>query len=207
MPRKAPNQVIEHRISLSNFEREQLINQLTLSRDNRLYASGINSVGSILGGGALLWGIGLYFGLNLLDKGKDTVQNFVDRSSTYISDILTEVTGGLTPREQEFFRKAFNKLDEEIRKLNRQETLDDSAIAGTVALMRQGDLSYDEGKAILDQVKLSQDQTAETRAQIVGARARLRQLQTNADKGWLESMFDMVNGDGIDLARAIIAVS
>jgi len=207
MPRKAPSQVIEHRISLSNFEREQLINQLTLSRDNRLYASGINSVGSILGGGALLWGIGLYFGFNLLDKGKDTVQNFVDRSSTYISDILTEVTGGLTPREQEFFRKAFDKLDEEIRKLNRQETLDDSAIAGTVALMRQGDLSYDEGKAILDQVKLSQEQTAETRAQIVGARARLRQLQTNADKGWLDSMFDMVNGNGIDLARAIIAVS
>jgi len=207
MPRKAPNQVIEHRLSFSNFEREQILNQLSLNRDNQLFTSGINSVGSILGGGALLWGIGLYFGLDLLTKGKDSIQNFVDKSSTYISDILTEVTGGLTPREQEFFRRAFDKLDEEIRKLNRQETLDDSAIAGTVALMRQGDLSYDEGKAILDQVKLSQDQTADTRAQIVSARARLRQLQSNAQKGWLDSMFDMVNGNGYDLAKAILAIT
>lgn len=207
MPRKAPNQVIEHRISFSNFERDQILSQLEKQRENRLYASGIASAGAVLGGGALLWGIGLYFGINLYDKAKDNLQDFVDNSSTYISDILTQVTGGLTPREQEFFRRAFDKLDEEIRKLNRQEALDDSAIAGTVALMRQGDLTYEEGKAILDKVAESQDQTTAMRQEIVNARAHLRQLQSDAQKGWLDAIFDMVDGDGYDLAKAIIAVT
>lgn len=207
MPRKAPNQVIEHRISLSNFEREQILSQLEKQRENQLYASGISSAGAVLGGGALLWGIGLYFGINIYDRAKGNIQDFVDNTSTYISDILTQVTGGLTPREQEFFRRAFDALDEEIRKLNRQEELDDSAIAGTVALMRQGDLTYEEGKAILDKVKESQDITFARRQEIVNARAKLRQLQTDAQKGWLESMFDLVDGDGYDLAKAILALT
>ena len=156
-----------------------------------------------MGSGALLWGIGLYFGYNLFDKAKDGVQGFVDNTSTYIADILTEVTGGLTAREREFFRRAFNSLDKEIRKLNRQETLDDSAIAGTVALMRQGDLTYDEGKAILDKVKESQEETMAMRSEIVNARRRLLALQADANKGWLESMFDLAQGNAIDLARAI----
>lgn len=203
MPRKAPNQVIEHRISLSNFEREQLLQQLEKNRENRLYSSGISSAGAVLGSGALLWGIGLYFGYNLFDKAKDSVQDWVDTTSTYIADILTEVTGGLTEREREFFRKAFDALDEEIRKLNRQEQLDDSAIAGTVALMRSGELTYAEGKAILDTVAISQEQTAALRVEITAARRRLLALQSQADKGWLDAMWDLAEGNAIDLARAI----
>lgn len=205
MPRKAPNQVIEHRISLSNFEREQILKQLALNRENALFTSGINSAGTILGSGALLWGIGLYFGYNLFDKAKDGVQGWVDKTSTYISDILTEVTGGLTPREREFFRNAFDALDEEIRKLNRQETLDDSAIAGTVALMRQGDLTYEEGKAILDKVKESQEETMAMRTTIVEARRKLLALQAEANKGWLDAIYDLP-ANPIDLARAINAL-
>lgn len=203
MPRKAPNQVVEHRISFSNFERQQIIEQLEKQRDNQLLTSGIQGAGSIIGSGALLWGIGLYFGYNLVSKAKENIQDFVDNSSTYIADILTEVTGGLTADEREFFRKAFDSLDEEIRKLNRQEELDDSAIAGTVALMRQGDLTYDEGKAILDKVAESQAETAEIRAQIVLARSRLRQLQARESKGWIPSITGVT---GIDLAIAIIRI-
>jgi len=206
MPRKAPNQVIEHRISLSNFEREQLLKQFELQRENALYTSGIKSAGSVLGSGALLWGIGLYFGYNLFDKAKENLEGWVDKTSTYIADILTEVTGGLTPREQEFFKRAFDKLDEEIRKLNRQESLDDSAIAGTVALMRQGDLSYEEGKAILDKVKESQNETDALRVEIVNARRRLLALQAQADKGWLDAVWDLAEGNAIDLARAITSL-
>ena len=203
MPRKAPNQVVEHRISFSNFERQQIIEQLEKQRDNQLLTSGIQGAGSIIGSGALLWGIGLYFGYNLVSKAKENIQDFVDSSSTYIADILTEVTGGLTADEREFFRKAFDSLDEEIRKLNRQEELDDSAIAGTVALMRQGDLTYEEGKAILDKVAESQAETAEIRAQIVLARSRLRQLQARESKGWIPSITGVT---GIDLAIAIIRI-
>jgi hypothetical protein len=203
MPRKAPNQVVEHRISLSNFEREQLLKQLELQRENALYTSGIKSAGTILGSGALLWGIGLYFGYNLFDRTKDGIQDWVDKTSSYLSDILTEVTGGLTPEEREFFRVAFDTLDEEIKKLNRQEALDDSATAGTIALMRQGDLSYEEGQAILDKIKESEEQTVAMRFEIRKARNRLLALQSEANKGWVDSVKHFLGGQALDLARAI----
>jgi len=51
MPRKAPDGkgVIEHRITLGNFERQQILDQLEKQRDNKLITAGISQIGAIAG--------------------------------------------------------------------------------------------------------------------------------------------------------------
>ena len=73
MPRKAPDQVIEHRIALSNFERTQLLEQIEKNRENKLYQAGLSQVGSVLGSGVLLWGIGAYLGYGIFSSAYNKV--------------------------------------------------------------------------------------------------------------------------------------
>jgi hypothetical protein len=113
LPRKAPTQVIEHRISLSNFERQQLLDQLEKHRENRLYSSGISQVGGVLGSGVLLYGLAGYFGFSLLGKGKETFDNVTNTLSDYLFNWLS---GGnvADPVKEARFASAFDRLDEAI---------------------------------------------------------------------------------------------
>ena len=82
MPRKAPDQVIEHRIALSNFERTQLLEQIEKNRENKLYQAGLSQVGSVLGSGVLLWGIGAYLGYGIFSSAYNKVSDIVNATSS-----------------------------------------------------------------------------------------------------------------------------
>ena len=88
MPRKAPDKVIEHRISLSNFERTQILEQIEKSRENSLIKSGINQIGGIAGSGVLLYAVGAYFGIGLFSSAYDKVTDFVNNTSSSLADFL-----------------------------------------------------------------------------------------------------------------------
>jgi len=185
MPRKAPKEVIEHRISLSNFERDLLKETILEQRENSLYVAGINQIGQIAGSGVLLYGLGLYFGISLFSSAKEKVDEFIDTTSTAASTVLTEIFGGLTPEEAAWYGDKFDLLDERIRQLNRKETFDNFGIQGATSQMASGEISYDEGKAILDKIALSQEETENERKSIQGARAKLKQLQAQSDQGYI----------------------
>ena len=114
MPRKAPDQVIEHRISLSNFERSQIIEQLEKTRDSRLISAGISQVGALIGSGALLYGVASYFGFTLLGKGKDTFNKVTNTMSDYLFDIITMGQPVADPIKEATFANAFDRLDQAI---------------------------------------------------------------------------------------------
>lgn len=115
MPRKAPDGkgVIEHRITLGNFERSTLLEQLKLQRENKLYASTIAQAGSIVGSGVLLWGIAGYLGINVLAKGKETFDNVTNTISDQLFDWI-KPTNSAHPDKEARFSNAFDRLDEAI---------------------------------------------------------------------------------------------
>lgn len=114
MPRKAPDKVIEHRISLSNFERAQIIEQLQLNRDSTIINSGIAQVGTLIGSGVLLYGIAGYLGINLISKGKDLFDDVTKTMSDYLFDALTSGMPNADPVKEARFANAFDRLDEAI---------------------------------------------------------------------------------------------
>ena len=115
MPRKAPDGkgVIEHRITLGNFERSTLLEQLKLQRENKLYASTIAQAGTIVGSGVLLWGIAGYLGINVLAKGREKFDDVTSSLSDLLFDLLKPANSA-DPIKEERFSNAFDRLDEAI---------------------------------------------------------------------------------------------
>lgn len=114
MPRKAPDQVIEHRISLSNFERSQIIDQLEKNRTNSMITSGISQVGTVLGSGVLLYGLGAYFGIGILSAGKETFDKVTNTLSDYLFEAFSMGIKQADPVKEARFASAFDRLDEAI---------------------------------------------------------------------------------------------
>lgn len=156
MPRKAPDKVIEHRISLSNFERAQIIEQLELSRTNSMITSGINQVGTVLGSGVLLYGLATYFGLNLFSAGKDTFDKVTNTLSDYLFDAFTMGKAPADPVKEARFASAFDRLDEAMIV---QRELDNQATAEMMNLRREaaatGNIQASpEFLAVLERIRL-----------------------------------------------------
>jgi len=87
MPRKAPDKVIEHRISLSNYERDRVDQLLRLHRNNSITRNVTNGVGAaglpMLGVAALIW---VGFSLtDLVDRTKTWAQKIADPISDYLT--------------------------------------------------------------------------------------------------------------------------
>lgn len=87
MPRKAPDKVIEHRISLSNYERDRVDQLLRLHRNNSITRNVTNGVGVVglpmLGVAALIWaGFSL---TDLVDRTKTWAQKVADPISDYLT--------------------------------------------------------------------------------------------------------------------------
>lgn len=86
MPRKAPGQVIEHRISLSDFERKELRSLVQSTQLNQRVNAGANIAQSIsfplLGIAALV-----YVGFSL-DEFVDDIKGFVDSSSDKLKGFM-----------------------------------------------------------------------------------------------------------------------
>lgn len=146
MPRKAPDKVIEHRISLSNFERAQIIEQLEKQRENKLVSSGINQVGAIAGSSLLLYGIGLYLGINLLKDAKDWVYDFIDDASTTLADFAGEVLNPAIPTtaEAQAIRSFYDRIDEAKVYHREQERLNAIAFNALVAQLRTGEITLNQ---------------------------------------------------------------
>lgn len=146
MPRKAPDQVIEHRISLSNFERQQIIDQLEKSRDNKVITSAVSQVGAIAGSSLLLYGVMAYLGIDLLKKGKDWLTDFIDDSSTAMADFVGEALNPAIPTtaEAQAIRSFYDRIDEAKVYHREQERLNSIALNALVTQLRNGDINMNE---------------------------------------------------------------
>ena len=176
MPRKAPDKVIEHRISLSNFERSTLLEELNRSRENKLYSSAINQIGAIAGSSLLLYGVGLYLGINLVKDAKDFITEFVDDSSSNLADVvggIIDPTGTImTTAEAEIVRSFYDRLDEAIVYHRRMERANSVASQALITKLRSGEITLDEFKVQLEPLRTEADELDVIRADIVSTKAK-----------------------------------
>lgn len=188
MPRKAPKEVIEHRITLGNFERDLVTKELADSKENKMYVAGINQVGQIAGSGVLLWGLAAYFGYNLIDEATDKVKAWINTTSTGLANGYSQVFGGLTASEAAWIAELNEQLNARVRELNRLEQLDEVAITGATAQLRAGVITYDMWKGILDAVgEIPKPEQLAERQAIVNARAKLARAKAIMGESWLEN--------------------
>lgn len=172
--------MIEHRISLSNFERTTILDELARSRENKLYASGINQIGAIAGSSLLLYGLGLYLGINLIQDAKDYVRDFVDNTSTSLADVaggIIDPTGTImTTAEAEVVRSFYDRLDEAIVYHRNAERANAVASQALIRKLQNGEITLDQFKIDLEPLKIEADELDAIRNDIVTTRAKGRYL-------------------------------
>ena len=208
MPRKAPKEVIEHRVTLGNFERDLLVKELADSKENKFYVAGINQVGQIAGSGVLLWGLAAYFGYNLVSEIKERILGIADPISTGLSNIWLQAFGGLTSYEANFITKLNAALNQRVLELKAREEAKEQQIRAIQMALMSGDITFQEGKAALDEIgEIPSQETIEERQSIVDARARLASLKAELDEGAFQNLIDgwpSFNTDGVaNLINAI----
>jgi len=87
IPRKAPDKVIEHRISLSNYERDRLDRAIELHKRNSVVSNVTDSLQSVsfpLIAGAALFYVGFSL-TEIVEDAKKWYNKFVDGASDYIA--------------------------------------------------------------------------------------------------------------------------
>jgi len=208
MPRKAPKEVIEHRVTLGNFERNLLVEELADSKQNQMKVAGINQVGQIAGSGVLLWGLAAYFGYNLISEIKDTIWGITEPISTGLSNMWMTTFGGLTSYEANFVSKINAALNQRVLELNAREEAKEQQIRSVQMALMSGDITFQEGKAALDMIgEVPSAETIEERQSIVDARARLASLKAELDESAFQNLIDnwpSFNSDGVaNLVNAI----
>lgn len=191
MPRKAPKEVIEHRVTLGNFERDLLVKELKDSKENNLYVAGINQAGAIAGSGVLLWAAAAYFGFNLVSEVKDKVDGFINRSSTGLADAWMMAFGGLTSKEARFISRNNELLNQRVLELNAREEAKEEQIRMVNMAVVNGNMTYQEAKTILDEIgEVPSQETIEERQEIVDARARLAQMKEEFGESAFNDIID-----------------
>lgn len=191
MPRKAPKEVIEHRVTFGNFERDLIVKELADSKENKLYTAGINQIGQIVGSGVLLWGLAAYFGYNLVSEVKDKVTDFVDNSSTGLSNLWMQAFGGLTAKEAQWVSKMNDLLNQRVIELNAREAAKDEQIRTVNMSVINGHMTFQEAKMILDEIgEVPSTETLEERQAIVDARAKLATIKAQLGEGAFDDLID-----------------
>lgn len=171
MPRKAPENVTEHRLTLGTFERDFIVKQIEIQRENALYKAGINQIGSILGSGVLLYGIAGYLGINLFGAGYDKVTDWVNEKSSQIADFLNPAgVGNYTDEQASRVTRAFNLLDRGIVEHRELEYANSAGIQGQIALLREGSITMDEFRTEFDRLKAEADALDVLRLELIFAR-------------------------------------
>jgi hypothetical protein len=171
MPRKAPENVTEHRLTLGTFERDFIVKQIEIQRENALYKAGINQIGSILGSGVLLYGIAGYLGINLFGAGYDKVSDWVNEKSSQIADFLNPAgVGNYSDDQASRVTRAFNLLDNGIVTHRELEYANTAAIQGQIALLREGSITHDEFMTEFYRLKAEADQLDTLRLELIFAR-------------------------------------
>lgn len=186
MPRKAPKEVIEHRISLSNFERsliKDVIEKRDLGmkekRENALYVAGINQIGAIAGSSLLLYGLGLYLGLNLVKDAKDAITDFVDDSSTNLADLVTDVFGNGVIRSTEESKAIvsfYDRIDEAKKSHRSQERLNSIAINAVAQQLMANEITMTQAQSELQLLDAQGDELDQLRVDILNAYAHGRYI-------------------------------
>jgi hypothetical protein len=109
MPRKAPDKVIEHRISLSNFERQRIDEMITSYQAKSAVNSVANVMGAVslpmLGVAALIW-VGFS-----IDDAIDEIKSWTKRAGNKVADWLT--SAGLINYTADEIGRAITATDEE----------------------------------------------------------------------------------------------
>lgn len=145
MPRKAPKEVIEHRITLGNFEREVLTRTISEEREARYWTAGINQIGQIAGSGVLLYGLIAYFGYNILDDLTDGVKKWVDKTSTNLADMVGDALNvPLNTEEADAIINANDRIDEAIVYEREQSKINNIAFNAFFAQFRNGEITVEE---------------------------------------------------------------
>ncbi len=201
MPRKAPKEVIEHRVTLGNFERDLLVKELADSKENKLYTAGINQVGQIAGSGVLLWGLAAYFGYNLVSEATQKINGFIDKSSTGLADAWMMAFGGLTSKEAAFISRNNALLNERIRELNAKEAVKEEQLRAIQMGLMNGTITFQEQLVMLEQLgDVPSAETIAERESIVEAKARLAQMKAEFGEGAFNDIIDgwpTPNNDGL----------
>ena len=150
MPRKPVEKTVEHRITLGTYERTLLSNAIKSKEKNDLQRSAVAAggqvLGSAVGSGALLYAVALYLGYSVFDTTKDKVTDFIDFTSTKLSNILTDVTGGLTSNERKWFAARFDELDALIVENRERDLQHSKGIEILIEQAKTGEITYAEFK-------------------------------------------------------------
>ena len=196
MPRKAPDQVIEHRISLSNFERTQLTQQIEKQRENALYKAGVSQIGSVVGSGVLLWGIGAYLGIGLFSTAFDKISDIVNSTSSGLADFLNPAgVGNYTDEEAARVTNVFNVLDVGIVEHRDMDRANAAAMSGQVKLLQEGEITYDEFMVKYYQIKEENLKLDQLRLELIYARNVVVYIRNefNYDRGGIPAWFDSMS--------------
>lgn len=205
MPRKSPTEVIEHRISFSNFERDLIVETLEKNRENRLYQAGVSQIGSVVGSSVLLWGIGAYLGIQIIDDVVDATKKWVNNTSSKLADVVGGFVGIPTTAQAEYIRQGFDALDAVIVEMRDRETANRARFDGGMALLRSGDISYEEFyNDYFLPVKAEEEQINIIRGEVVEARQRLIEYRDAITEQRLFGDGDITNRD---ILRMILAFS
>lgn len=196
MPRKAPDKVIEHRISLSNFERTQLIQQIEKQRENALYKAGVSQIGAIAGSGVLLWGLGAYLGYGLFSTAYDKVSDIVNSTSSSLANFLNPAgVGNYSDNEAAAVTNVFNVLDVGIRDERDQRYANGAASRGLIQRLQNGEIEYPEFKTELDELKAEEANLTILRTNLIKTRNVVTYIRNefNYDRGSIPSWFDSMS--------------
>jgi len=204
MPRKAPDGkgVIEHRMTLGNFERSFLVEQIEKQRENALYKAGVSQIGSVLGSGVLLWGIGAYLGYGIFTGAVNKVSDFVNNTSSELASFLNpQGQGDYSDAEANRIQAAFNTLDAGIFYHREQDRANSAAAAGLIARLQSGEITFQEYKPLYIELRKESDKLTQLQFDIRYTRDVVTYIRNefNYDRGGIPSWFD---SDLLDLIEA-----
>jgi hypothetical protein len=195
MPRKAPDGkgVIEHRMTLGNFERTFLVEQIEKNRENALYKAGVSQIGSVLGSGVLLWGIGAYLGYGLFTTAFDKVSDFVNNTSSGLASFLNPAgVGNYSDAEAARVTNVFNVLDVGIDEHRDLEKANAAAMAGQVKLLQEGEITHAEFMVTYYEIKEESLKLDRLRLELIYARNVVTYIRNefNYDRGGIPDWFN-----------------
>lgn len=195
MPRKAPDGkgVIEHRMTLGNFERSFLVEQIEKQRENALYKAGVSQIGQIAGSGVLLWGIGAYLGIGLFTTAFDKVSDIINSTSSGLASFLNPAgVGNYTDAEAWRVTNAFNVLDVGIVEHRDMDRANAAAINGQIKMLQEGEIEYSDFTVTYYELKEEAAKLDRLRLELIFARNVVTFIRNefNYDRGGIPMWFD-----------------
>jgi len=199
VPRTKPTSTVEHRISLSTYERQRLEEYLKDSKESKLYVAGINQIGAIAGSGVLLWAAGAWLGISAFSAGKEYIEKFVDSASTGLADMYNEIVWNgerFTTEEARMTSKVFNTIDEGIRAEKQMFRENTQIIQALIKQLENGNLGLADFKVQMDETKLEQTQLVELQISLAKAKRLAKWYQGNRAKSSSSQLPTWFNTDG-----------